>query len=293
MKPTDIDISTVIVTYRSADVIGRCLSTLAGAAQKLRTQLIVVDNGGDEKTAELLRGAEKLPFSEVRLCFNECNEGYTRAVNQGLALCRGRFVLLLNPDVEFVGDPFSQLLPLFDDPRLLATAPQLRYPDGSVQPSCRRFPRKRDVLFETLGLSRLFAQSAFFNGWRMPDFAHDHSRDVDQPQGAFLLMRGDLVQQLGPLDERFPMFFSDVDWCRRIWESGGRIRFCAETYVLHHRGVSVRRAREAMIVSSHRSFADYFAKYDRTALQRASTAVIRFLLLAALPLRLLPLKLLK
>jgi GT2 family glycosyltransferase len=286
----EFDISVVLVTFNNRASIFRCLSGLSHALSPYSSQLAIVDNNSTDGTAQVLQNTNfwhPFDFDDIVKIFNQQNTGFTHAVNQGLEHCSGRTVLLLNPDIFFAGVLFSNLLPLFENQEIAVAAPQLRFPNGEIQPSCRRFPKKRDVFFEFLGLSRLFPHSALFNGWRMPDFDHSYSRAVDQPQGAFLLIRRSALEQVGILDERFPMFFSDVDWCFRINQLGGKIWFCAETYVHHLRGASVRSRREAMILTSHRSFVDYFRKYDAALWQKLSTCCVHLLLLTALPVRLL------
>lgn len=289
---TPIDISVVIVTYNNLAIIQECLKTLSRVLAPYASEVIVIDNASSDGTAwnlGLIVHWRRRTFKRSEIILNSRNLGYTRAVNQGLRLCRGRFVLMLNPDIDFKDSPFPRLFELLEDERIAVVAPQLRFLDGRIQPSCRRFPAKRDVFFEVLGLSRLFFNSPFFNRWRMPDFDHQTSRDVEQPQGAFLLMRRSLIERIGLLDERFPMFFSDVDFCRRAAQAG-RIHFCADVSVRHWQGDSVRQRRAAMILSSHRSFVDYFSKYDNGVWQRLSTFCVRVTLLAALPVRLLFLK---
>ncbi len=294
MGNSQIDLSIVVVAYNNAAVIRRCLTTLSAAVASYSSELYIIDNNSDDGTAHILRDAntwKHLSFNHVERIYNLSNVGYTRGVNQGLRRCRGRFVLMLNPDIIFTDNPFPALFRRLGEENVAVVSPQFRFPNGDVQPSCRRFPTKRDVLFEFLGLSKIFAASALFNRWRMPDFDHRHSRDVPQPQGAFLLTRESVLQAVGVLDEKLPMFFSDVDWCRRVIDGGGRIRFCAEAFVVHLQGASVRQKRAEMIVSSHRSFVAYFCKYDESFFDKILTMMIHFLLLTATPLRLLATKL--
>jgi GT2 family glycosyltransferase len=140
-------------------------------------------------------------------------------------------------------------------------SPQFLDLDGSIQPSCRRFPRHRDLLFLALGFDKLFSKSKIFNYWKMGDFDFRSQQKVDQPQGAFLLTHRTALEQVGLLDEQFPMFFSDVDWCRRFIAKGWEIFFSPETQIIHDKGTSIYRNRLRMIWSSHRSFYDYFVKY--------------------------------
>ncbi len=259
-------LSIVIVTYNSIDHIHTCLNCVAEQTAAYRTQLLLVDNNSVDATQDwLLNHKKELHhcFDDVIIILNKRNQGYTKGINQGLEHCSGEYILLLNPDVKITSDVFQPLLSCFKRDRDIGiVAPQFLYPSGSVQSSCRRFPTKRDLFFEIVGLSRVFSQSPFFNRWKMPDFDHRQSRFVEQPQGAFLLTTAGVFKQIGFLDERFPMFFSDVDWCKRIIDHGLKIYFCAETAVFHHHGASVNRCKDKMIVSSHRSFIRYLWLYS-------------------------------
>lgn len=288
-----LDLSIVIVTYNNAAAIRQCLDTLSAAVASYAVELFIIDNHSTDDTVKILRDANTwklLSFHHVERICNDQNIGYTKGVNQGLRKSRGRYVLMLNPDIIFHKSPFQDLFQCLQDVKVGVVSPQFRFMNGQVQPSCRRFPKKRDVLFEFLGFSRIFSNSSFFNGWRFPDFDHQHSADVAQPQGAFILAHKKVLADVGLLDENMPMFFSDVDWCRRVHEAGWRIRFCAEAFVHHQKGVSVRQKRAEMIVSSHRSFIAYFSKYDSSFIDKMKTVFIRLLLLTATLPRLLATK---
>jgi len=283
-------ISVVVVTYHNLAEMGVCLDALAASLQPFESQLFIIDNASNDGTPQWLRSSHthlKTRFDEVHLLFNPVNAGFTAAVNQGLRQCSGDLILLLNPDVIVQADTLTTLADaLHAQPEAGVVAPQLRYPGGAIQPSCRRFPRKRDVLWEVSGLALLGAR-LHRSDWKMSDFDHRHSRFVDQPQGAFLLMRRQVLQRVGLLDDSYFMFFSDVDWCERVHVAGWKIWFCARTFVYHHKGASVTRRKPGMLVTSHRSFADYFASRDRTALEKLGTKIVKFILIMALWPRLL------
>lgn len=275
-------ISVIVVTFNNLHTILPCLSSLQSALQLYYSQVFVVDNASSDGTVPLLREKQDYfanHFAEFYLQINDVNLGFTRAVNQGLTRATGDYILLLNPDVILQNETIRELLTCFvQDNKVGVVAPQLRFSDETIQPSCRTFPRKRDMFFELSGLAKLFPQSPFFNHWRMPDFDHRQTKNVEQPQGAFLLARQEVLKQVGLLDDRFPMFFSDVDWCRRIIAKGWHIRFCPNTFVYHLRGHSVFQRRGEMIVSSHRSFIAYFKKFDRTFTDEIGTLFIALLL---------------
>ena len=259
------DVATVLVTFNSGDVISDCIAHLEKTLEDTVQQLVIVDNASTDQTRLWLKKNYKrlkASFHRLDIILNSSNLGFTHAVNQGLKIHHGKHVLILNPDVFVQPETLNTLLAVLkENPRIGVIAPQLRYPDQQIQPSCRRFPNFMDVLLEVTGLSRL---SLPLKTWKMTEFDHHTSRDVEQPQGAFLLARADVIARVGLLDERFFMFFSDVDWCQRVIEAGWRIYFFAETYVIHQKGSSIYRHRARMIVSSHRSFYDYMNKYQKT-----------------------------
>ncbi|MBD3384203.1 glycosyltransferase [candidate division KSB1 bacterium] len=259
-------LSIIIVTFNSIDHIKQCLRSLAKAASAFSTQLLLIDNNSSDLTVSWFETHKKQLhhwFDDVIIIVNKTNTGYTRGINQGLEICNGDYILLLNPDIIVANGIFEKLFICFNlHPDVGIVAPQLRYPGGQIQSSCRRFPRKRDLFFDVTGLSRLFSKSAVLNRWKMPDFDHRRNRFVEQPQGAFLLADAGVVETVGLLDERFTMFFSDVDWCKRVIQNRFKIFFCAGAGAIHHKGASVNRRKAEMIVSSHRSFMDYMRKHN-------------------------------
>ncbi|MCH9008039.1 glycosyltransferase family 2 protein [candidate division KSB1 bacterium] len=264
-KP-ETDFSVVIVTFNSQGEIVPCLQSVRRELKGTSGEIILIDNCSNDRTSEVVRaaaGSLEAATIHFELILNKENVGFTKALNQGLRACRGRYILALNPDTELQPACLQAMRGcLTADERIGMVAPQLLNPDGSVQPSCRQFPRRPDVLVEISGLSRLFPNSARFNRWKMGGFEHDSRRFVDQPQGACLLFPRAILDSVGLWDERFPMFFSDVDWCRRVKASGFEILFEPAAKVVHRKGASVRCNRARMIWTSHRSFYHYFKKHE-------------------------------
>jgi hypothetical protein len=275
----------VVVTYQNAGEIGECLYSLHQATS-LSLQILIADNASTDGTPGVLEKIAAELKSFGRICevhAYSANLGFTRALNILLARASGEMTLFLNPDTSgwAAGGLDCLIENLTASPDVGVVAPQLINKDGSVQPSCRRFPLHRDIFFEMAGLSALFPRSALFNRWKMGDFDHATARDVDQPQGACLLARREVIERVGLWDEKFPMFFSDVDWCRRVRDAGWRIRFVPEVKVIHHQGVSVHQRRAAMIWTSHKSFYDYLSKYHRVWREKILNALAGISLLSA------------
>ena len=259
-----IDLSIIIVTYNHEAEIYTCLFTMKNILESFRIEIIIIDNASSDDTVSRARMLLQ-EFDERHtwsILTNTNNEGFTRGINQGLDQSQGKYILLLNPDTEFPMPIFQELISILEsDEKIGIVSPQFRNPDGSIQPSCRRFPRHRDVFYAALGWTWLFPTSKEFNCWKMGEFDHKTRQEIEQPQGAFLLTRRTALDQVGKLDESFPMFFSDVDWCRRFIHKGWKIVFTPEFYIIHYKGTSIYRNRLKMLWSSHRSFIDYFKKY--------------------------------
>lgn len=225
-------VSIVIVSFNSGGHIARCLRSVRDAGE-----VVVVDNASSDDTcAAVTREAPG-----VKLIRNERNRGFAAAVNQGVAATGNPFVLLLNPDAVLQ----SRLQPLLDQclsPEVGAAGGKLIDEDGQVQTgfNVRRFPTPAALLFEVLLVNRVWPSNPVNRRYRCLDADLQQLQDVDQPAGAFLMVRRDVLEQVGGLDERFyPVWFEDVDLCRRIRGAGYRIRYVPNCVAQHTGGHSV------------------------------------------------------
>jgi GT2 family glycosyltransferase len=272
-------ISIIIVTWNSQDYIRSCLDSMFSQDQDL--EVIVADNGSQDSTLDTLREYG----NRIMILENQNNLGFAGAVNQGLKLASGDFILLLNPDTVLTPGALGSMTGfLSEHPDIWALGPQLLNMDGSVQRSCRQFPDGWIIFYEFTWLSRLFPKSKTCGRWRMGYFDHLTPTEVQQPMGACLMVKREVLDRVGLLDEdNFPMFFNEVDWCLRISRAGGKLYFLPQAKVFHHHGVSTRRIKKAMIISSHQSLARYFSKHYP---HRLSTLIIRIMNRLMLPLHL-------
>lgn len=278
-------ISIIIVTYNSEKEIINCLNSLLLQLNDINSEIIIIDNNSTDNTISLIIDIKNNNISIIR---NNKNFGYTKANNQGIKNSSGDYILLLNPDTTIPNGTIKNLLfYIKENSNCGAVAPQLRYPSGIIQKSCRRFPRRRDIIYESIGLSKIFINSKEFNYWKMGDFAHDESRLVDQPAGAVLLISKKIIDIIGLLDEQFSMFFSDVDLCKRIWDAGYNVQYTTKSFITHKGGASVYRRRIKMIVSSHFSFWKYFNKYKIKSIDYILNVLVGIFLLALIPFRIL------
>jgi GT2 family glycosyltransferase len=255
----------VIVSWNTAQLLRQCLLTLKtelvrSGFSDSNCAVFVIDNDSSDGSAELV--ANEFPWA--KLTANQRNVGFAAANNQALNMVSAEYILLLNPDTEVKAGALSTLIQFLDNhPKAAVVAPQLLNSDGSVQRSCRAFPSFSGMLFELLGLSRLMPSVKKFREYKMLDWEHDDERQVDQPEGACLLIRSTVFDQVGRLDEGYFMLFEEVDWCYSVKQAGWEIWFTPTAQVLHHYGQSIKQVKVKMILSSHRGLYRFWYKHYR------------------------------
>ncbi len=230
-------LSVVIPSWNTRELLRACLVHL-GAADKPRTEVIVVENGSEDGSGEMV--AQEFP--DVVLVRNARNEGFARGCNQGMRLARGRFVLLLNTDTEVAPDALRRMLDfLAEHPEHGAVAPRLVHPDGSTQRTVQAFPGWWTPLFFATPFERWFPRSFELERYFMRAWDQEDSRDIDQPPAACLLLRREVLERVGLFDERLWLFYNDVDLSRRIRSDGWKTHYLAEARVVHHVGASTSK----------------------------------------------------
>ncbi len=257
-----MDLSTVVVHYRSLATLPTCLEALRRATQGMASETVVVDNAsGDGLAAWLAREAPG-----ARLITNAENVGYARAVNQGIAATGGEFVLVMNPDCFLDPEAARTLLEFARRrPRLGIAAPQLLDGRGAIEYSARSFPDAFSFLFNRYSmLTRWFPHNRFSRRYLLTDWDHRTARDVDWVSGACMLVRRAAIEAVGPMDDGFFMFNEDVDWCRRMGLGGWTVSYVPDAHAVHEIGASRRRVSSRVILERHRGMIRYFHKHHPT-----------------------------
>lgn len=279
------DLSIIIVSWNVRDLLRACLRTVVRGQESgvrghgadasdlttdpcplttdhrpLTTELIVVDNASADGSAEMV-AAE---FPEAKLIANPANRGFTAANNQGLALARGRYVLFLNPDTEVIGGALAAMVAYMDaHPEVGALGPQLRYGDGSLQSSRRRFPTLAMALFESTPLAWHWpaAHNPWAQRYHMADCSPEIEHPVDWLVGAALLVRRETLEQIGGFDEGYFMYSEELDWCRRAKAGGWQIVYLPMAQIIHHEGKSSEQVVAARHIRFNTSKVRYFRKF--------------------------------
>jgi GT2 family glycosyltransferase len=249
------DLTVSVVSYRTRELLARCLEALDIERQSLDMQVVVVDNASDDGSAEMV----ELQFPWVRLIRNVRNVGFAAAQNQALHSTRGRYWLLLNSDAAPTPGSLETLVQFMDaNPQVAVAGPRLRYPDGSVQPSRRRFPTVATLFLESTQLQRFSPTNPVLQRYYVQDRSDDEPQDVDWLVGACLCVRAYAAEQVGLLDERFFMYSEELDWCRRFMSAGWRVSYVPSAEVTHLEGASSRQdlaARDRLFQASKLAYA--------------------------------------
>ena len=198
-------------------------------------EIIVVDNGSTDGVEQMLSSE----YPSVKLIRNEKNLGYTRPMNQALSQAAGEFLLELNPDTVIFPGALDKLLNfMHSHSNVGICGPKVLNIDGTLQKSCRRGDsRPWAVISYFIGLSALFPSSKFFSQYHMSYLDPDQNLQVDGVSGSCLLIRRQVLDQIGYLDEQFFAYQEDADYCLRAREAGWQVYYVPEAQIKHYGGL--------------------------------------------------------
>lgn len=228
-------VSAVVVSYNVRELLLNCLRSLEEArAAGVLDEIVVVDNDSSDGSPYAVREH----FTDV--CVIEApNLGYGFGANLGVNLSSHDYLLILNPDTVVPAKTVWRLAAyLHANPDVAVAAPRMRYPDGRLQPSRRRFPKRLTPVFE----STIFQQWWPSNPWSRDYYLHerpeDEVQDVDWLVGACLMVRRDAADRVGGFNEWFWMYCEEIEWCWRFRQHGWRVVYLPDVEIVHHEGAS-------------------------------------------------------
>lgn len=245
------ELSVIIASWNTCAILRDCLTSVARHLAPIDHEVIVLDNASSDGSPDMV-AAE---FPAVRLVRNTENRGFGKANNQGMRLARGDWLLLLNSDTQLTDGSVAELYRgVRIEPGIAVAHCRLVYPDGRLQHSTYRFPSLRRAVIEDLGLYKILgarrAGDELLGGY----WEHDEERDVDAVAGAFMLLPRAVFEETGGFDERLFMYGEDIEWCRRIHERGGRVRFYPQASIVHlgHASTEMRMGDERVALCLRR-----------------------------------------
>jgi GT2 family glycosyltransferase len=251
-------ISIIIVSWNVRQDLVGCIESIKKNPFSGEFEIIVVDNNSSDDSVEVVGRS----FPDVVLIGNEINSGFAVANNQGIAIAKGQYILLLNPDTIVHQSSINKLIEFMDNnPDIGVCGPKLLNDDGTTQRCVRRFPTfgaalHRQTIFKTTSIFKRCQRK-----YNMRDFDHNSQRDVEQIMGAAFLVRKSVVDKIGGLDESYFMYYEEVDFCRRVGQAGWRVVFTPITTITHLGGQSSSQVPVGKRMMQMVSMFKYFRKH--------------------------------
>lgn len=235
-----MDLSIIIVNYNVKEFLQNLIHSIEKASHNLSTEIIIVDNASDDGSIEFIQ--EKFP--DIKLIINKTNLGFSKANNLGLKEAKGDFILLINPDTIVSEDTFDVLINFLkenDDVGMVGC--KILNPDGTLQLACRRsFPGPWVSFCKVVGLSTLFPKSKLFAKYNLTYLDENKTYEVDAISGSFMMIKREVYEKIGGLDESFFMYGEDLDWCYRTQKAGYKVYYVHSTQIIHYKGESTKRS---------------------------------------------------
>lgn len=270
-------LSIVILCWNDLKVIGNCLRSIYSGTHATQFEVIVSDNGSTDGTVEFIREA----FPGVRVIENGANLRFSKGNNVGIQASTGEYVLILNPDTIIHAGSFDRWIDFADKhPEAGGFGCRVLNPDGSYQVSGRPFPTIWREWLAALYLRPLGYLSDIFISDRYVRWKGDTERTIDWQSGCCLMVRGELLKQLGGFDEQFQYYYEDLDLCHRIWIAGYPIIYTPGVTITHLGGQSTTERFPIPFEldkyrNRYRYFYKYFGKNGARRCRRTSLAWIR------------------
>lgn len=285
-----MDISVVIVNFNVKHFLEQCLHSVEKSIDGLKAEIFVVDNNSVDGSCQMVR--EKFPC--VRLIENKKNVGFAKANNQAIKECRGRYVLILNPDTFLQEDTLVKCVKFGDNnPKAGAIGVKMIDGKGKFLPESKRaLPTPEIAFYKTFGLSALFPKSRRFGKYHLGHLDKNKTHKVEILAGAFMLLRKQVLDEIGYLDETFFMYGEDIDLSYRIIKAGYENYYYPDTTIIHYKGESTKKGSinyvmvfyKAMIIFANKHFSAKRAWLYRLLINiaiyfRASIGVLRRVML--------------
>lgn len=252
-------LSIIIVAWNVRDVLSDCLNSITQSLAAFPYEIIVVDNASTDGTADHIKNK----FPAVRLVENKANQGFAAANNQGAAIANGQYLLILNPDTILFDHTLSKMVDFMDsNPAIAMCGPHILNEDKSLQKSVRNFPSWRGAFYRYTVLKYMGLFKSHFTRWHNRQFDYDKQADVEQIIGAAMLIRKEIFEKIGRFDERFFMYYEEVDLCKRLKDCGFRVVYCPDIQLIHLGGKSAKQIPAKTRYMSLQSLLRYFKRHS-------------------------------
>lgn len=265
-----MDVSIIIVNWNTKSLLQNCIASVYKQQDNVKCEIIVVDNASTDGSIEMI----ETNFPQIALIKNSKNRGFASANNQGIAVAKGRYVLLLNSDTIILNNAISKTVSFADNnPFAAVVACKVLNPDMSLQPTCFMFPSILNMVLSSSYLYKIFPRSKFFGREQMTWWDRNTVKEVDVVTGCFMLVRRKAIEQIGLMDERFFMYGEETDWCYRFKQAGWKIIFAPVSEIIHIGNQSAKLHPSSMLLQLRGSILIFMQKH-RGPMQYAFACIL-------------------
>ncbi len=230
-----LDLSIIIVSWQVKDLLEKCLTSIYENQDKLTLEIFVIDNASNDGSVEMV----KANFPEVNLITNINNLGFAAANNQGVKKAHGKYILVLNPDTRILEDTLSKMVDFMEkNYKVGITGCKHLNQDLTIQHSVRRLPTILPILLILTKLAKIVPGLPVLRHYLAAEFDYKITQPAEQVAGSFFLIRRETIEEVGLFDERFFLWFEEVDYCKRAKEAGWQIWYEANAEIIHYGGQS-------------------------------------------------------
>lgn len=234
------DFSIIIVNWKVRALLEKCLFSIYQNNTEANFEIIVVDNDSRDGTSEMVM----VQFPKVKMIALTHNSGFARANNLAIQQARGKYLFILNPDTEVLPNFFEKSKQYLDHhPEVSIMGPKILNPDKTLQLSVRRFPNLLSQALIMLKLRNVLVDNKLLSNYLLFNFDYTKEQDVEQIMGAAMLIRSEVLDKIGLFDERFFVWFEEIDLCKRAHQAGFRIRYFPDAQIIHHGGSSFNKSK--------------------------------------------------
>ncbi len=260
-----VDLSIIIINYCTYDLTKQAIESIINKDYSFDYEIIIVDNASDDDSIPKLKEDFQYELKEglINFIINTENNGFAYANNLALKTIKSTYVLLLNSDTIIIKDCLNECLQYMEaNKNIGALGCKIKLPDGSLDKACRRsYPDVHVSFYRMTGLSKLFPQSKRFAKYNLTYLDENGTYNVDSLSGAFMLLRSEVVNHVGLLDEEFFMYGEDIDYCYRIKEAGWKVVYYGEAEIIHYKGASSKKQETKLLYEFYKSMHIFYNKH--------------------------------
>lgn len=252
-----MNLSVVIVSWNVCDKLRSNLKAIYNNTQNINFEVFIIDNNSQDNTVEMVEEE----FPQIKLIKNKENLGFAKANNQVLEEIKGKYILFLNPDMKVKKGTLEGIVKWMDKhPKAGIAGCRLVDENGAIVPHVRRFPTVWDQLAIILKIPHFLPN--ILNKYLMKNFDYSHSASVDSIRGSFFITRKEIIEKIGCWDERYFIWFEDVDFCKRVKKAGWKIMYTPVVECIDYMGQSFKQVKRGKTqIYFRNSMLKYFKKW--------------------------------